>query len=54
MAAIITPTDLQTIVSTSGFNKIYLQFKTTDDKHFYPAAYLYNGVFPYIDVSSTI
>ena len=53
-AALITPGDLNAIISGSGFKKIYMQFKTTDDKHFYPAAYSDNNIIPFADESSKI
>lgn len=49
MAALITPANLQTILNTPGFTKIYLQFKTADDRNFFPAEYA--GPYPYIDKS---
>jgi hypothetical protein len=52
MAALITPSDLQNIINTPSFSKAYLQFKTTNDHSFYPAAFA--GSFPYTDKSSLI
>ncbi|HVX26075.1 MAG TPA: hypothetical protein VHB70_07020 [Parafilimonas sp.] len=50
LAALITPGDLQTILNTPGFSKVYMQFKTNDDHSFYPAAYA--GAYPFTDVSN--
>jgi hypothetical protein len=50
LSATITPSDLQAIKDMPGLKKIYLQFKTNDDKNFYPAAY--TKQYPFADVSS--
>lgn len=53
LAALIKPGDLKTVLATGDINKIYLQFKTSDDHNFYPAAFVHTTTpTPYSDVSS--